>query len=684
MSRFFSEVAAVIVVLLLSISCAGHNLLRDPIKPPENHHNFPTSTASQSSGHQLWAFNYLYIDPSSGTIEVIPMRTPMFHMNVLSYLEYGPCTYCVSVVGFREAPQGTHEVDIRLRHPFTLKNFTGFDVRGIVMFTGSGFFPCAGESGLNVSHRFLGDGQVLNPDGFTALYNPSTVDYAPFMGYLHGRLASPDIPDAQLNAYKRFISDPSSQRAVFEAGDQVMVTYNLHLPLAPLVLGYAVDASWAHPINNPVWDPWTDFGPEANCPEAWKIEVTEAPGSYLTECGGSVALTIDVYDWQEPDPSHDVKVECPDLFDGEVTARVIQYGPDYSRYEAVVDNSKCANDGEYMCLISKGEDPPPGRPWMDQTAYQIITLEVDYGSDPANPIELKVVPTPENTSDIAVSGGIACVRSSDTLSIIDINPVEDAQVVRQMDFEYTHGLALYDSYLFLATASPGLQIIDIHVPEEATLVKTVETTGYARDVAISGGYAFVTTKWTGMDIIDIDPVEEAHVINTVQVMEGEESNAIAVSDGYAYVTPLTSAMVILDIDPPEDAHVVNTVDYNGGPTDVCVSDGYAYVGCVAGLLTAGSLHIIDIDPPEEAYKINTVFVADPVQRLDVSCGYAYLADAGEDREGMVIVDIDPPEDAHVTKLFPGVECAYGVAVAGPLAFVTDPNIGLRIFRLWYY
>jgi len=683
MSRLFSGVAAVMAVLLLSISCASEDPTI-PVNTPESV-QISSVAAYQSSGHQLWSFNLIYIDPRDGTIEIIPTRTPMFHMNVLSYLEYGPCTYCVSVVGFREASHGTHDVDIRLRHPFTLKNFTGFDVRGIVMFTGSHFFPCAGESGLYASGRFLNNGQVMNPDGFTALYNPSTVDYGPFEGYLHGRLASPGIPNSQLNGFKRFISSPSQPRAVFEAGDQVTVTYNLRLPPAPLVLGYAIDASWAPAVNKPVWDPWTDFGPEANCPEAWKIEVIESPGSYLTECGGSTTLTIDVYDWQEPDPRHDVMVECPELFDGEVTARVIEYGPEYSRYEAVVENVNYANDGEYMCLISKGEDPPPGAPWMDQTAYQVIMLEVDDGHTPANPVELKVVPTPEDSADVAVSGGIACVRSSDTILIIDINPIEEAQIAKQMDIENANGLTIQGDYLFLATSSPGLLIIDIHVPEEATLVKTVETTGNARDVAISGGYAYVTTKWTGMDIIDIDPIEEAHIVNTVQVIDGDTSMQITVEDGYSYVTTYDSVLVILDIDPTESAHVVNTVDYYGGANGLFVSNGYAYVGVVVGLYTAGKLHIIDIDPPEEAYKVKTVFVADPVQRLDVSCGYAYIAGAGfPTKNGLFIADIDPPEEAHITWSYPEAMNVCGIDVSGPLMFVPDYDVGLRIFRLWYY
>lgn len=96
----------------------------------------------------------------------------------------------------------------------------------------------------------------------------------------------------------RFVTDdPANTRNAFYAADTITVTYEIDMPDSPnpFVLGYAVDASWAPPIHKPVTNPMTDFGPAANCPEAWEIIVEQAPvGTGLDECGGEVKLTIDV------------------------------------------------------------------------------------------------------------------------------------------------------------------------------------------------------------------------------------------------------------------------------------------------------------------------------------------------------------------------------------------------------
>jgi len=49
-------------------------------------------------------------------------------------------------------------------------------VRGIAMFDGSHLFP---QSGLAMSDGTMGDGELLNADGYTTLYNSSTVGHGP-------------------------------------------------------------------------------------------------------------------------------------------------------------------------------------------------------------------------------------------------------------------------------------------------------------------------------------------------------------------------------------------------------------------------------------------------------------------------------------------------------------------------
>jgi len=677
MSQRLFVAAPTMVALLLSISCVGVNPATSPA--------VPTSVASRESspgslirqgGHFLWASYLVYYDPAGTVMETVPQRAASAHWNVLTFLEQGTWPNCITLQGITPNPDGSYDVYVNIKHPFFSPNLTGFDVRGIVMFNGSHQFPA---SGLSTSDPSKDEGALLNADGFTTLYNPATALYAPFEGYVKGKFAMGELLNAQLNGYKRFISNPAKPRAVFGAGAQVTVTYKLHLPPAPLVFGYAVDASWAPPINKPVTDPWSDFGPEANCPEPWKILATEVPSGNLTECGGSTTLVIDVYDWQGKDLSHPVLIECPELFDGRITAAWKEDGPDYTRYQATVENLNYPPAGSYACLVSKSEDPPADKPWMDPTAYQIRMLNVSEAGEPTDPVVLKRVATPDGAWDVTASGGYAYVPLTESLLVIDLDPPEAAQIVKAVDIPIGLGeVVVCDGYAYVAAGS-ALHIVDVDPPEEAEVLNTlvVPSSGH---LAVSGGFAYVTGG-TGLLIVDIDPPEEAEFVNVVNTPKNLA--AVAVSGGYAYAPDLDGHLVIIDVDPPEWAFIENRFELAGGLLDVKVLGGYAYVGAMAGLLSDGRLHVVDVDPPQDAYKVKSVPLLDPVQSVALSCGYAYLAVSGQGPEtanGVAIVDVDPPEEAHLVTTVVH-QYASGVDVSGRFAYSAAYE-ELIIVKLW--
>ncbi|MFH1676295.1 MAG: SBBP repeat-containing protein, partial [bacterium] len=373
--------AGVFIFATFSVcGCQGGN--NNPPVIPENPSQDLAITDQQESpgfenSHYLWGYYLVKIDPESLEADIIPVREVSMHVNILKFLEQGPCTDCFKIAKISQGPGGTYDIDISIKHPFVTPLLTGFDVRGIAMFNGSKVFPV---SGLRVSDSSLGDCELMNPDGFTTLYNPETIDHGPLEGYLKGKLATATLPNATLNGYKRFISiDPANTRNAFYADDTITVTYNVKLS-GPVIFDYAIDASWAPAINKPVTDPMTDFPISANCPEPWKIKVSDL-GPALTELGGTTELQIDVYDHQGKDDKHPVVLECPDLFDGEVTATWKEDSEKYTRYEAEIGNVKLASGGSYPCLISKEakENDPAGKPWLDLTAYQVFNVCVLIG-----------------------------------------------------------------------------------------------------------------------------------------------------------------------------------------------------------------------------------------------------------------------------------------------------------------
>ena len=386
MVRFKSQIIIAIFMLVGVISCSGKDGVINPAVPPLQPGNENADSGQNGNfSHYIIVNSLIYFDPTDPEdikYEIVPLRVSDVHLNILKLLEEIPCSDCFSIVGLDIPEPGFLNVDIEITHPFTDPDLTIFDVRGIIMFGGSHVYPV---SGLTVSDSEMGDGELLNADGYTALYNSSTLESAPgpYTGYYEGNFATATMPDADVNGYKRHNSDnPFNTRNAFYAGDSVTSSYQMKIPEGEFVLGYAVDANWAVPLESPVDDPMEDFGIDANCPEPWKIKVNETQtGGGLTSGGGQTTISVLVYDWNGKISHGSPRIECPEIFTTPVFASWVADGSGYSSFQADITNSNLAIAGEYRMLIwvEANENDPVNKPWLNLTAYQMFTVEVTGG-----------------------------------------------------------------------------------------------------------------------------------------------------------------------------------------------------------------------------------------------------------------------------------------------------------------
>jgi hypothetical protein len=384
------NVAVLLVILITGCSGAVNSVVpstqdsTSSTQSIDTNLNQQTATGSENSSanHFLLSYNLIYLDatdPNNIKAEIIPVREGEIHLNILKFLEDGPCTTCFKIIGFNFPQPGYLDVDIKIDHPFGDLTYSIFDVRGLMMFQGNHEFPIAGKS---MSDPALGDGALLNPDGYTALYNGSTATapVGPLQKYYPGNLATSAIPNSDINGYIFFkTDDPANNRNAFYANSIDVKTFSLKLPSDNFVIGYAVDASWAPPIETPVDDPLTDFDLNANCPEPWRIEVSGDP----IEGTNETVLTVNVYDWQGKLTHYAPVVECPELFSGTKTGAWVGDGDGYSQWEVVVSNETDAAEGSYWSLVSVEdmENNPDDAPWLDLKGYQIFEVGVIINSN---------------------------------------------------------------------------------------------------------------------------------------------------------------------------------------------------------------------------------------------------------------------------------------------------------------
>ena len=357
------------VVLLAFVGCSSG---QSPVTPSSG-----SEQVSQNSGNQsnrtIWGYWTIRIDPDSETVEILPDREAGSHFNVVRLLEVSPCTTCLKIDNLSWLPNNIVQCDFQLTHPFPgLLKLTGFDVRGVLVTDGDTLFPANNRLvSLDGSSPYL-----INPDGFTPLFNP--VEFppgsAPFpiLEYIPGKFSSGDDLTGTLNPFMAFCKD--NPRRMFEAGATETVTINLKYPSTPpFEFGYVVDASWVKVDN--VIDPVTDFPPEANCLEPYRLDF-QMVGKLLEVTDDTAEVRVEVFDHQGIETVSTVSIECPSLFDGEaILSYSSQSGDDSWLYEGVITNEKGAPADSYQVLV-RAESLESDANLGELSAYQMAVLEV--------------------------------------------------------------------------------------------------------------------------------------------------------------------------------------------------------------------------------------------------------------------------------------------------------------------
>jgi len=356
------------IILLTFVGCSSD---KSPVTPDPSPQQTP-QLSENLSNRSIWGYWTVKIDPDTSSVEIIPDRDLTSHFNVVRLLEVTPCTDCLKINNLSFLPDNTLQCDFELTHPFPgLIKFTGFDVRGVLVTNGDTIFPESNRlASIDGSNPIL-----LNPDGYTSLFNPVEFpeDSAPFpiLGYIPGKFSSGDNFTATLNPFMAFCKE--NPRRMFSAGATETVTINLKYPSTPIEFGYIVDASWV--LVDEVIDPVTDFPPEANCLEPYRLDF-RMPTVLSDEPGDTAQVQVEIFDHQGIDTISTVSIECPSLFDGEIFLNYSSQSTNDSwLYEGEITNQYGLDTGCYPALI-KTDSTDSDLNLGELMAYQISDIHV--------------------------------------------------------------------------------------------------------------------------------------------------------------------------------------------------------------------------------------------------------------------------------------------------------------------
>jgi hypothetical protein len=374
----------VVLLALLALSCGGTG---NPVAPQDSSPDLKTiENSDETGGHQLWGFWNCHIPADQSTIEFVPDRAGMFHLNARRFLEDTACTNCLQLLSVdKDFVNMVITAQIQLTHPFPgLDRYTGFDVRGVVISDGSLYFPTIDARLPDAS---LGDFTLLNPDGWTRMWN--TIEFPPGSGpfkileYSVGKHATPGSYTSTVNPYIEFTQDP---RSCFPAGQSMTREFKLTLKPGEAFFGYAIDASWQPPLVDPPIDLMTDFPSSANAMEPYVLSVTQ--DSFLWDQPGDMAFVgVEMADRQIEGLPTDAQFECPGLWSGIVSPQIWGVGFDQPLWIWVttsfdITNETGASEGSYPALLKVFDGLPDPYLGDINRRYELAHIEVKHYEPP--------------------------------------------------------------------------------------------------------------------------------------------------------------------------------------------------------------------------------------------------------------------------------------------------------------
>ncbi len=466
-----------IVSIILGILATGCSSVSapNPVSPV-----LPGDRASMGGSHQLLGLYQFRIVPEDARLDITPMRAAAMHLNALPFLE--PPALVNLSLDYLEFNGDQVTADIGLRHPFLgLTEFTGFDVCGIFIASGS-------VSGFDDAALVMagdGDTRLMNPDGYTRWWNPAEfpVNEGTMFSYNDGLLGTPySMGDfnCTLNGYKYYTDDLDANddideadpgaRGIFSAGQKNVRRFIIKMD-AGLVFNYAVDANWKFPEGAPPYEAPDDFAPDANRPEAWRIDITETTNTLWNDgsaSGGELGLSVDVYSHFDA-ALQTVRIESAGNFDTASSGAPVGGGEGYSTYEIDITDATPLPDSIDLFITVECDKSGYGGmlPGIPQAVY--FTSSADVADENPNPPLVGVFVDGDNAGDPLEDGsmehpfdnimeGITAVGHAPFEDIYDIyvDPYDDG--VSRYPYFKMYNYALVHGYSW--NGGPGKPMID--------------------------------------------------------------------------------------------------------------------------------------------------------------------------------------------------------------------------------
>lgn len=357
--------------------------------------------------------------------------------------------------------------------------------------------------------------------------------------------------------------------------------------------------------------------------------------------------------------------------------------------------------------------------YLTMALYGLNVINV---SNPSNPVEVGSCITTGYPQDIAIENGYAyVVENTDGLSIVNISNPASPYLISNIQMYWAHDIIADNNKLYLGLSSKcrimditdplnpseigecllsyyaadldvdgdnvyaavqvdGIEIIDVSIPENPTIVGNFDTQLTISDVQKYGNYVFALES----ESQSIKCVEVSDPENPVEICDyscNEGVSDFIVADSIMYIVSEFN-IITLDISIPESPVELGYYSLTYNYKDIDFADGYIFA--VLSYFPDDKLRIIDAsDPANLSTVVNMDLDIDDRASLAIQDDFVYIAstDNSPDNTVLTIVDISDILNPYVVSSneYPGG--AVNIEVSGAYAYLCIDEMGLSIVNI---
>ncbi len=288
-------------------------------------------------------------------------------------------------------------------------------------------------------------------------------------------------------------------------------------------------------------------------------------------------------------------------------------------------------------------------------------------TDPSDPTVVGRLVTGGNSADFDFRNGLACVADgSNGLVLADVS---DPGAPTWLGSYWVAGspsdIAVDDRAAYVADGTFGLHVVDIRDPLHPEEISRLETTAHPQRVRVSGEFVYMGNRDGGLDVVDIGDLAHPGLVAHLDL----PVSGIAIAEDRAYVVK-DDRFTSIDIQDPTHPLVLGSCAVPLWAWDVCVHDGFAYIGnSNVGLV------VVDVSDPAHPFVRGSVDTFDWMFDVVTDGSFVY-ADLGHNRVGVYdVTNPDAPRSVLELQLPGGLNQLE--LVGNRLFAAADP--GIRVY-----